>query len=175
MTSKMQSKLFARLSRMQLRIRRVRMICARLNWWSSPGSMVHCVRVSSQRRTHGWNRKIKPLQINLYVQSVAVEVTSAQIVCLAILVSQFPFYSIIDKLNTGNEKYVNRQMDSEYEALMAELGGGKPKGPLGQPKSQSLTQNLGSQQAHINRVRRKCTLPSLSRLAWCTAPTRLWR
>jgi len=54
--------------------------------------------------------------------------------------------------HTGNEKYVNRQMDSEYEALMAELGGGKPKGPLGQPKSQSLTQNLGSQQAHINRL-----------------------
>ena len=43
-------------------------------------------------------------------------------------------------------------MDSEYEALMAELGGGKPKGPLGQPKNQSLTQNLGSQQANINRV-----------------------
>ena len=49
-------------------------------------------------------------------------------------------------------------MDSEYEALMAELGGGKPKGPLGQPKSQSLTQNLGSQQAHINRVRKEFTL-----------------
>ena len=46
-------------------------------------------------------------------------------------------------------------MDSEYEALMAELGGGKSKGPLGQslaqPK-QSLTQTLGSQQAHVNRV-----------------------
>lgn len=36
--------------------------------------------------------------------------------------------------HTGNEKLVNRQMDSEYEALMAELGGGK-KGPLSQPKS----------------------------------------
>ena len=44
-------------------------------------------------------------------------------------------------------------MDSEYEALMAELGGGKPKGPLGQPAAkQSLTQTLGSQQAHVNRV-----------------------
>ena len=44
-------------------------------------------------------------------------------------------------------------MDSEYEALMAELGTGKPKGPLGgPPKGQSLTQNLGNERANINRV-----------------------
>lgn len=55
--------------------------------------------------------------------------------------------------HTGNEKYVNRQMDSEYEALMAELGGGKSKGPLGAPlAAKGLTQTLGSQQANVNRL-----------------------
>ena len=44
-------------------------------------------------------------------------------------------------------------MDSEYEALMAELGGGKSKGPLGAPlAAKGLTQTLGSQQANVNRV-----------------------
>ena len=33
-------------------------------------------------------------------------------------------------------------MDSEYEALMAELGTGKPKGPLGQDPQKSRTENL---------------------------------
>ena len=44
-------------------------------------------------------------------------------------------------------------MDSEYEALMAELGTGKPKGPLGQDPQKSRTENLASQPAqNINRV-----------------------
>ena len=44
-------------------------------------------------------------------------------------------------------------MDSEYEALMAELGTGKPKGPLGQDPQKSRTETLGSQPAqNINRV-----------------------
>ena len=45
-------------------------------------------------------------------------------------------------------------MDSEYEALMAELGTGKPKGPLGQDPQKSRTENLASQPAqNINRVK----------------------
>ena len=66
------------------------------------------------------------------------------------------FLKIIQKYSLyfiGNEKYVNRQMDSEYEALMAELGTGKPKGPLGQDPQKSRTENLASQPAqNINRV-----------------------
>jgi len=42
--------------------------------------------------------------------------------------------------HTGNEKLVNRAMDSEYEALMSELGGGK-KGPLSQNRGGFSTQN----------------------------------
>ena len=66
------------------------------------------------------------------------------------------FFKMIQKYSLyfiGNEKYVNRQMDSEYEALMAELGTGKPKGPLGQDPQKSRTENLASQPAqNINRV-----------------------
>jgi len=62
--------------------------------------------------------------------------------------------------HTGNEKYVNRQMDSEYEALMAELGTGKPKGPLGQDPQKSRTENLASQPAqNINRLDRNAGPP----------------
>ena len=49
-------------------------------------------------------------------------------------------------------------MDSEYEALMAELGTTKKTGPLGTPLTsgakpgQSLTESLGSETANINRV-----------------------
>ena len=82
-------------------------------------------------------------------------VTLVLIACLVIQVNDLIDRQLVEIIkNKGNEKYVNRQMDSEYEALMAELGTGKPKGPLGQDPQKSRTENLASQPAqNINRVK----------------------
>ena len=126
------------------------MTCEKRSSWSSRGSTEHCEKDLSQKRTRGSNLKTKLSRINSSARNAAAADISPEIACPAILEMK--------SLSTGTF-HISRQflicfgraMDSEYEALMSELGGGK-KGPLSQNRGGFSTQNYHGT-ASIQRVR----------------------
>ncbi len=125
------------------------MTCEKRSSWSLRGLTERFEKDLNQKRTRGSNLKIKLSRINSSAPNAAVADISPEIACLATLETKSLLTGYFVFLLSFSYLF-RRAMDSEYEALMSELGGGK-KGPLSQNRGGFSTQNYHGT-ASIQRV-----------------------